>query len=119
MALSDALAELNVARYAGVEPHIHRQQLAPGPAGLQWRCVRRAGCPEPERGRPGLGPATTCAILSGLYGVLRPLDWMQPYRLEMGTRLATPAGNTLYAVLGQASIAECAQPRSWPGRRRP
>jgi cytoplasmic iron level regulating protein YaaA (DUF328/UPF0246 family) len=39
-------------------------------------------------------------ILSGLYGVLRPLDWMQPYRLEMGTALANPAGKNLYAYWG-------------------
>ncbi|NMV41731.1 peroxide stress protein YaaA [Ralstonia insidiosa] len=39
-------------------------------------------------------------ILSGLYGVLRPLDWMQPYRLEMGTRLANPHGKDLYAFWG-------------------
>lgn len=36
-------------------------------------------------------------ILSGLYGVLRPLDLMQPYRLEMGTKLANPQGHDLYA----------------------
>jgi cytoplasmic iron level regulating protein YaaA (DUF328/UPF0246 family) len=36
-------------------------------------------------------------ILSGLYGLLRPLDLMQPYRLEMGTRLATARGKDLYA----------------------
>ncbi|MDO4905226.1 MAG: peroxide stress protein YaaA [Lautropia sp.] len=36
-------------------------------------------------------------ILSGLYGVLRPFDRMQPYRLEMGTRLPNPAGKDLYA----------------------
>ena len=35
-------------------------------------------------------------ILSGLYGVLRPLDLMQPYRLEMGTRLDTDTGKNLY-----------------------
>ncbi len=35
-------------------------------------------------------------ILSGLYGVLRPLDLMQPYRLEMGTKLETSAGKNLY-----------------------
>lgn len=35
-------------------------------------------------------------ILSGLYGVLRPLDMMQPYRLEMGTRLANARGKDLY-----------------------
>lgn len=39
-------------------------------------------------------------ILSGLYGLLRPLDLMQPYRLEMGTRLANPQGKDLYAFWG-------------------
>ena len=36
-------------------------------------------------------------ILSGLYGVLRPLDLIQPYRLEVSTKLKTDAGNNLYA----------------------
>ncbi len=36
-------------------------------------------------------------ILSGLYGLLRPLDLIQPYRLEMGTKLATPEAKDLYA----------------------
>lgn len=39
-------------------------------------------------------------ILSGLYGLLRPLDAIEPYRLEMGTRLVTPKGGTLYAYWG-------------------
>ncbi len=39
-------------------------------------------------------------ILSGLYGVLRPLDRIQPYRLEMGSRLPNPAGPNLYAYWG-------------------
>ena len=39
-------------------------------------------------------------ILSGLYGLLRPLDLMQPYRLEMGTRLATDTGSNLYQFWG-------------------
>jgi cytoplasmic iron level regulating protein YaaA (DUF328/UPF0246 family) len=38
--------------------------------------------------------------LSGLYGVLRPLDWMQPYRLEMGTALSTTKGKNLYQFWG-------------------
>lgn len=42
----------------------------------------------------------TVRILSGLYGVLRPLDLMQPYRLEMGTKLATDRGDTLYDYWG-------------------
>lgn len=39
-------------------------------------------------------------ILSGLYGLLRPLDRVQPYRLEMGTRLANPRGDNLYDFWG-------------------
>ncbi len=40
-------------------------------------------------------------ILSGLYGVLRPLDLIQPYRLEMGTRLPNPGGRNLYEFWGE------------------
>jgi cytoplasmic iron level regulating protein YaaA (DUF328/UPF0246 family) len=44
-------------------------------------------------------------ILSGLYGLLRPLDLMQPYRLEMGTKLDNARGKSLYEFWG-ASITE-------------
>ncbi|AWH88145.1 peroxide stress protein YaaA [Limnobaculum parvum] len=40
-------------------------------------------------------------MLSGLYGVLRPLDLMQAYRLEMGTRLENPRGKDLYEFWGK------------------
>jgi len=40
-------------------------------------------------------------MLSGLYGVLRPLDLMQPYRLEMGIRLQNPKGSDLYQFWGE------------------
>ncbi len=39
-------------------------------------------------------------MLSGLYGVLRPLDLMQPYRLEMGIKLENPKGKDLYSFWG-------------------
>ena len=39
-------------------------------------------------------------MLSGLYGLLKPLDLMQPYRLEMGTKLVNPKGKDLYAFWG-------------------
>lgn len=39
-------------------------------------------------------------ILSGLYGLLRPLDLMQPYRLEMGTKIPNPRGKNLYEFWG-------------------
>jgi len=43
-------------------------------------------------------------ILSGLYGILRPLDLIQPYRLEMGTKFANPAGKDLYAFWGETLL---------------
>lgn len=39
-------------------------------------------------------------ILSGMYGILRPLDYIQPYRLEMGTKIPNPKGETLYDYWG-------------------
>ncbi len=56
-------------------------------------------------------------ILSGLYGILRPLDLIQAYRLEMGTRFATKGGKDLYAFWGErllkainAELADMPQP---------
>ncbi len=99
MSISDRLAALNVARYAAWQPEATagnaRQALLAFDgdvyAGLDARTL---SLPELRWAQQHL------AILSGLYGVLRPLDWMQPYRLEMGTRLATAAGANLYAFWG-------------------
>ncbi len=49
---------------------------------------------------------THLRILSGLYGVLRPLDLMQPYRLEMGCKLANSRGNNLYEFWGDMVTEE-------------
>jgi cytoplasmic iron level regulating protein YaaA (DUF328/UPF0246 family) len=43
-------------------------------------------------------------ILSGLYGILKPLDLMQPYRLEMGTKFQNKAGKDLYAFWGETLL---------------
>jgi len=99
MKISDTLAALNVARYATWTPKFSarnaRQALLAFNGdvyeGLDARTLAPADLEWAQR---------HLAILSGLYGVLRPLDWMQPYRLEMGTRLATPAGSTLYQFWG-------------------
>jgi len=45
-------------------------------------------------------------ILSGLYGLLKPLDLIQPYRLEMGTKLANPRGSNLYEFWGKIISGE-------------
>ncbi|MBN2759052.1 MAG: peroxide stress protein YaaA [Rhodobacteraceae bacterium] len=99
MHISDKLAELNLQRFENF-----------------------AADPEPEATRPaihafagdtytGLDARSLDAdaldwakghlrILSGLYGLLRPFDAMQPYRLEMGSRLATERGRSLYDYWG-------------------
>lgn len=48
-------------------------------------------------------------ILSGIYGVLRPLDLIQPHRLEMGTKLSTPLGKNLYDFWGNSLNDFCIQ----------
>lgn len=99
MTISHALAELNVARYASWSRPFTLQNAKQALFAFKGDVYE------------GLA-ATTLAqgeltwlqqhlrILSGLYGILRPLDLMQPYRLEMGTRLITPRGKTLYSFWG-------------------
>ena len=104
MHLSDALAALNVARYQAWRPRFtagNSRQAAlafNGDVydGLQARSLSADDLDWAQR---------HVAILSGLYGVLKPLDRLQPYRLEMGTRLATDAGSNLYDFWG-SRIAE-------------
>ncbi|PJI96770.1 hypothetical protein CLU85_1526 [Acidovorax sp. 69] len=104
MALSDTLAALNVARYQAWRPRFtasnSRQAL------LAFNGDVYEGLNARTLSLDDLGWAQShVAILSGLYGVLRPLDRMQPYRLEMGTRLATANGKNLYQFWG-SQIAE-------------
>jgi cytoplasmic iron level regulating protein YaaA (DUF328/UPF0246 family) len=105
MDISDPLAALNAARYQAwsakfternarqailafngdVYDGLNARQLQPGDLDWAQQHLR---------------------MLSGLYGVLRPLDWMQPYRLEMGTALKVGGAANLYQYWG-ARIAEC------------
>jgi len=48
-------------------------------------------------------------ILSGLYGVLKPFDAMRPYRLEMGAKVKTARGSSLYAFWGEAIAKQLAE----------
>lgn len=99
MKLSDKLAELNHRRNQEWSPPFSpanaRQAVAAfrgdvytGLEADNWSAADHAWAQDHLR------------ILSGLYGLLRPLDLMQPYRLEMGTRLATSKGSDLYAFWG-------------------
>jgi len=104
MKLSDALAKLNVERYAAWKPKF--TQTNSRQAALAFNGDVYEGLDAPSLSDDQLQWAQEhVAILSGLYGVLRPLDLMQPYRLEMGTRLATGKGKTLYDYWG-AQIAQ-------------
>ncbi|NLC36014.1 MAG: peroxide stress protein YaaA [Alcaligenaceae bacterium] len=99
MSLSDALAELNAARYAEWEPVFDTQNARQ--AALAFNGDVYEGLQAPELSDEALQWAQERVLmLSGLYGVLRPLDLMRPYRLEMGTRLKTGKGASLYAFWG-------------------
>lgn len=104
MDLSDKLALLNVERYASWSP-----QFTPANS-------KQAALAFDGDVYDGLSARTLSAedlawaqdhirILSGLYGVLRPLDRMQPYRLEMGTALPNAGGRDLYAFWGSRIAA--------------
>ena len=116
MKLSDALAKLNVERYAAWKPKF--TQTNSRQAVLAFNGDVYEGLDAPSLSDSKLQWAQEhVAILSGLYGVLRPLDLMQPYRLEMGTRLATPKGKTLYDYWGP-QIAQYLNERL-EGKRKP
>ncbi|WP_119291132.1 peroxide stress protein YaaA [Azohydromonas sediminis] len=104
MSLSDALAQLNVARYAAWRKTFTPKNSKPAVLafagdvydGLDAKTLTLADL---EWAQDHL------VILSGLYGALRPLDLMQPYRLEMGTKLHTDAAEDLYGFWGD-TLAE-------------
>ena len=99
MKLSDKLSALNLARYQSWTPQ-HTDENA-RPAVLAFKGDVYTGLQAETFNEAQFAFAQKhLRILSGLYGVLKPLDLMQPYRLEMGTKLQNPAGNTLYAYWG-------------------
>jgi cytoplasmic iron level regulating protein YaaA (DUF328/UPF0246 family) len=108
MDLSDDLATLNAARYAAWVPQHDDRNSRPAVLafngdvydGLDVRSLKAADLAWAQ---------DHVVILSGLYGALRPLDRLQPYRLEMGTRHATPQGKDLYAYWGDTVAAYLAQ----------
>lgn len=99
MDLSDNLAALNVARYGAWSRRFTARNSKP--AVLAFNGDVYDGLQAATLGADDLAWANEhVSILSGLYGVLRPLDRMQPYRLEMGTALENPHGRNLYAFWG-------------------
>lgn len=99
MDLSPRLSALNVERYAAWVPK--HTPANSKPAVLAFDGDVYDGLRARELSTASMAWAQKhLVILSGLYGVLRPLDRLQPYRLEMGTALRTPRGKDLYAWWG-------------------
>ena len=98
MDISEPLATLNVARFKAFNP---KGTDADMQAALAFDGDVYTGFDARNLDAETLAWAQDhVRILSGLYGVLRPLDAIQPYRLEMGTRLPTDRGATLYDFWG-------------------
>ncbi|TNE27690.1 MAG: peroxide stress protein YaaA [Alphaproteobacteria bacterium] len=95
MNLSDKLAELNYVRYQNFQPRFTPDNAKQ--AAYAFRGDTYVGLDADTLSAGDLEYAQDhLRILSGLYGLLRPLDLMQPYRLEMGTKFANPKGEDLY-----------------------
>ena len=95
MGVSDKLADLNVARFQVFRTAGSVQGV---PAALAFAGDVYTGLKARELDADALEWAQArLRILSGLYGLLRPLDTIQPYRLEMGIKLPNPRGPDLYA----------------------
>jgi cytoplasmic iron level regulating protein YaaA (DUF328/UPF0246 family) len=105
MKLSDDLAKLNYDRYRSFEiPFTQDNAL---PAALTFNGEVYRGLDARSLSADDLGWAQEhVGILSGMFGLLRPLDLVQPYRLEMGTRLASRRGKNLYEFWGERIAAE-------------
>ncbi|KFE43268.1 MULTISPECIES: peroxide stress protein YaaA [Pseudomonas] len=99
MHLSDKLAGLNAARFGSWSPDFTLDNAKQ--ALLAFKGDVYTGLEAETLSEAQLDYAQGhLRMLSGLYGLLRPLDLMQPYRLEMGTRLANARGKDLYAFWG-------------------
>jgi len=104
MSLSDSLADLNRERFQAFELPLTAENARQ--AIFTFAGQTYVGFDVKQLTRDDLAYAQDhVGILSGLYGLLRPLDLMQPYRLEMGTRLNNTRGKNLYAFWGKR-IAE-------------
>ncbi len=100
MEISDSLAALNVARFQQWKLPMSPKDARP--AALAFAGDVYEGLDAPSLDDQALAWAQDhLRILSGLYGLLRPLDLMLPYRLEMGSRVSNPRGKDLYAFWGE------------------
>lgn len=100
MSISNDLAELNVERFQEWSTPFDPSNARPAILAFSGDVYLGLDAPNQFSERDFTRAQKTVRILSGLYGVLRPLDLMQPYRLEMGSKVDTAAGKDLYAFWG-------------------
>jgi len=99
MDLSEALAKLNTDRYKAWTPEFTHENARPAVLAFNGDVYEGLNA-QSLKPKDLQWAQDHVAILSGLYGVLRPLDLMQPYRLEMGTSLKHGKNNNLYQFWG-------------------
>ncbi|MEO0316326.1 MAG: hypothetical protein RL404_3 [Pseudomonadota bacterium] len=113
MSISDTLAHLNAARFADWRKTFTEANARQAILAFDGDVYDGLGARSLDQRQLDWAQKHV-RILSGLYGLLRPLDLIQPYRLEMGTRLPTTRGKDLYAFWGgeitralNAALGDC------------
>jgi len=99
MGISDKLASLNHDRYAQWSPSFDDETARASILAFKGDVYQGLNAPTMSK-RDFTWAQKRLRVLSGLHGLLRPLDRIHPYRLEMGTKLDNPKGKDLYQFWG-------------------
>jgi cytoplasmic iron level regulating protein YaaA (DUF328/UPF0246 family) len=99
MGISDKLASLNHDRYAQWSPSFDDESARASILAFKGDVYQGLDAPTMSK-RDFTWAQKRLRVLSGLHGLLRPLDRIHPYRLEMGTKLDNPKGQDLYQFWG-------------------
>lgn len=99
MGVSENIANLNKERYKNFEDHFTPENSKPALFSFKGDVYRQMGVENYSKDQLDFAQ-DHLRILSGLYGLLKPLDLIQPYRLEMGIKLKTKRAKDLYAYWG-------------------
>ena len=105
MGVSEKLAELNYRRFMDWSPPFSLANAKQAILAFRGDVYTGLDADSLDAGQLGFAQQHL-RILSGLYGLLRPLDLMQPYRLEMGLRFANRGGRNLYEFWGESITRE-------------
>jgi len=104
MSISDPLAQLNFQRYVDWSPTFSRSNAKQAVLAFNGDVYEGFAAKSLSAGDLDFAQ-NHVRVLSGLYGLLRPLDLLQPYRLEMGTKFPNARGKDLYAFWGERITA--------------